>query len=118
METTRKEDELRNIKSDTRDIKEKRINHELSTMENSYFCTPKEQSKGIKTVKDSFTFRNRNIKLGVMKKIDSFLDMIETEEKIMKKDKGSYLNELNTLENKLKILYPKSSQSSEMADEQ
>ncbi len=79
----------------------------MSTNQNSYYCTPKEPNRQINRVKDNFTFRNRNIKFGVLKKIDLFLDVIQTEEKMIKKDKSSCLNELNTLQNKIKMHYPK-----------
>ena len=51
-------------------------------------------------MKDTFTFRNRNIKKSLMKKIDNFLDYVETEEKTLKKDRNQMIAEINRLESK------------------
>ena len=81
------------------------ITQDFSTTFTSPIISPKDDD--IKKVKSNFTFRNRNIKQGLLKKVDSFLGMVEMEEKAIRKDKISCLAEINKLENKIKIDYPK-----------
>lgn len=42
-------------------------------------------------MKETFTFRNRNIKKGLLKKIGNFVEFVEAEEKQLKKEKGSVM---------------------------
>ena len=50
---------------------------DMSTTFTSAIVTPKEDD--LKKLKKNFTFRNRNIKQGLLKKVDSFLGMVEME---------------------------------------
>ena len=51
-------------------------------------------------MRETFTFRNRNIKKCLLNKIDNFLDYIETEEKTHKKETVQVIAEINRLESK------------------
>ena len=48
-------------------------------------------------MKENFTFKKRNIKSKLMKKISTFLDFVETEEKQFKKEKNITAAEINKL---------------------
>ena len=48
-------------------------------------------------MKESFTFRNRNVKQGLLKKISNFVDYIEGEEKQNKKDQANLSTEISNL---------------------
>lgn len=51
-------------------------------------------------MKETFTFRNRNIKKGLLKKIGNFVEFVEAEEKQLKKEKGSVMAEIARMESR------------------